>query len=499
MPAQGFPSAGQDLFAFLNHLLEQQSVQQDPNLTTPFVTSLPTEIVTAPTDPTAALKQLMEKIVAAMGADKLADGTMSGAVSLPVAGTDINTDPSTLFPEQAKGTVDNTAIDVIAAQLNEISPGAAVQGSVADDDLATIADNVAAALGTPVVVPIGMPQFGIDAGLLSKLQDKIIEFVKSGKTDTVSFNALQNDLYRTLIAEGIGPGDAQRYLATVPKMIQEVRAAMVAPLPVPPTAGNDGDIKAAQELKEKRTSINTMRDKNAEDRATTDTAAAPAVPPRATPPKSASSALSPNMISLLNDKDAQGFGSGGFGANAEGRAQDMALPAGLKADTVDATSRGQFSNYMSQARGVHVPVTQMVALQLQRNLAARVDTMTLQLTPADLGKLDIRLKFGEDGAIRAHLRVEKPETLALLQKDAHQLERVLQDNGLNIDENSLSFDLQHKGGDRGPDGYPNDNQKAGNDFSTAMDGRLADMDAMSAMIAVQSQGYITQSGVNIMV
>ena len=47
-----------------------------------------------------------------------------------------------------------------------------------------------------------------------------------------------------------------------------------------------------------------------------------------------------------------------------------------------------------------------------------------------------------DGRVDAVVRVERPETLELLQRDARQLVRALQDAGLQADSGSLSFHLR---------------------------------------------------------
>jgi flagellar hook-length control protein FliK len=43
--------------------------------------------------------------------------------------------------------------------------------------------------------------------------------------------------------------------------------------------------------------------------------------------------------------------------------------------------------------------------------------------------------------------VDRPATLDLLQRDARNLERILQDAGLQTDSGSLSFSLRNSGGD----------------------------------------------------
>jgi flagellar hook-length control protein FliK len=83
-----------------------------------------------------------------------------------------------------------------------------------------------------------------------------------------------------------------------------------------------------------------------------------------------------------------------------------------------------------------------VALHLQ-SLAQNRDTrsLTLQLNPPELGKLQVKMTYGRDKTVKADIAVEKSDTLALLQKDADGLRQALSDAGLNADAGSLNFSL----------------------------------------------------------
>ncbi len=157
-----------------------------------------------------------------------------------------------------------------------------------------------------------------------------------------------------------------------------------------------------------------------------------------------------------------------------------------------------FTNYLNEAKGTTTKTTQMINLQLQRNINAKVTSMKIQLVPHDLGKLDIELNFAADGSMKAHLIAEKPETLAMLKRDAHFLEKTLQDAGLSTDKDSLSFDLkQNNPQQQNLDGYKNENNN-NNDFASHMDGMNAD-ELLQAQIAVEAMGYATSTGINITV
>jgi flagellar hook-length control protein FliK len=66
----------------------------------------------------------------------------------------------------------------------------------------------------------------------------------------------------------------------------------------------------------------------------------------------------------------------------------------------------------------------------------------IRLDPPELGRVDVRLTVDDAGKAQAALAVEKPQTLALLQKDSTHLERALKDAGLDLSQNGLSFSLK---------------------------------------------------------
>ncbi|MBR9824675.1 MAG: hypothetical protein GYB36_02585 [Alphaproteobacteria bacterium] len=65
----------------------------------------------------------------------------------------------------------------------------------------------------------------------------------------------------------------------------------------------------------------------------------------------------------------------------------------------------------------------------------------IRLDPAELGRVDVRLEMSGDNRVQAYLSVERADTLAELQRAARDLERALNDAGLELDENGLSFEL----------------------------------------------------------
>lgn len=76
-----------------------------------------------------------------------------------------------------------------------------------------------------------------------------------------------------------------------------------------------------------------------------------------------------------------------------------------------------------------------------RNGAERIE---IHLSPAELGRVDVKLDIAPDGRIQAVFAVDRPQTADLLQRDVRELARALQDAGLQTDSGSLSFNLRNQ-------------------------------------------------------
>ena len=89
---------------------------------------------------------------------------------------------------------------------------------------------------------------------------------------------------------------------------------------------------------------------------------------------------------------------------------------------------------------VQVPLDAL-AVNIARKVEQGLNQFEISLTPAELGKLDISLKIGDDGRVHAVLRAERQDTLDLLRQDARTLENQLRQAGLDVGSNALSFQL----------------------------------------------------------
>lgn len=205
-----------------------------------------------------------------------------------------------------------------------------------------------------------------------------------------------------------------------------------------------------------------------------------------------------SSLALVNQLASQdNAGNGGNAGGQQGQFGQQGFTLAATAGTQGTTAmQGSFASHMTQQSSATAN-TQMIALQIQRNAAAQTDTFKLQLLPLDLGRLEVKLKFGRDGTMKAHLTADKEETLTLLQKDAAQLHRALQDAGIDLDEGSLSFDMRQQGGDA--DDRKGFGYDAGAQGGIASDDDYTAGNAVQAHLALQAAGAVRQGGINITV
>ena len=71
-----------------------------------------------------------------------------------------------------------------------------------------------------------------------------------------------------------------------------------------------------------------------------------------------------------------------------------------------------------------------LAVEIAASARSGKSRFEIRLDPADLGRIDVRIDVDRNGQVTSHLTVEKPETLSMLRQDAPQLQRALDDAGL---------------------------------------------------------------------
>ena len=131
---------------------------------------------------------------------------------------------------------------------------------------------------------------------------------------------------------------------------------------------------------------------------------------------------------------------------------------GLQIPAATANSPASLTSLVTnvQSAGQAHSATQMVAATLQKNAAnGENKSITLQLDPPELGRVKIRLEFGENKTLKTTMLIEKPETFLMLQRDAHVLERAIAEIGLDSGDGGMEFELAQHDGDFGHGGNHN--------------------------------------------
>ncbi|MBI1275712.1 hypothetical protein GC177_07045 [bacterium] len=110
-------------------------------------------------------------------------------------------------------------------------------------------------------------------------------------------------------------------------------------------------------------------------------------------------------------------------------------------------------------RVIPVPIADQVQVHIRQAMKDGHDKVTVQLDPEDLGRIQVTMDFGKDGT-HIHIVAEKQETIDLLQKDARDLARNLQQAGIRTDMSQLNFSLRQDQG-----GYAQGQQQSKGGFS----------------------------------
>jgi len=122
--------------------------------------------------------------------------------------------------------------------------------------------------------------------------------------------------------------------------------------------------------------------------------------------------------------------------------------AGLNAaDATQSTQKaspGQAAQAPTPPRNpVQAEVADQIAVEIQKHANKDgVDTIKVQLKPAELGRIEIKLEVGHDGNVSATVTADNKNTLAMLQSDSSGLSKALSDAGLKAQAGSLSFNLR---------------------------------------------------------
>jgi flagellar hook-length control protein FliK len=89
-------------------------------------------------------------------------------------------------------------------------------------------------------------------------------------------------------------------------------------------------------------------------------------------------------------------------------------------------------------------VIDQIAVRVSKAAIDGVDQINIKLNPPELGHVEVRMEVGPSGHFNAVFAADRPQTVDLLQRNAHELTRSLHDAGMKTDSGSLSFNLREQ-------------------------------------------------------
>ena len=145
--------------------------------------------------------------------------------------------------------------------------------------------------------------------------------------------------------------------------------------------------------------------------------------------------------------------SGNAGGTAHsGGGEAVTQTGGGNATGAQQTQQAQQQQAANQAAKSEQParsshsVVEQVFVKITKALNAGNDKITIQLRPANMGRVEVKMELTHDHRLIAVVTADNKDTLALLQKDARELQRALADAGLHTGDGDLNFNLRGETG-----------------------------------------------------
>jgi len=173
---------------------------------------------------------------------------------------------------------------------------------------------------------------------------------------------------------------------------------------------------------------------------------------------------------------------GATSAAADSSASSTTNNAAQQTQNAEKSTLSQTSNGTRPAN-LTQNVVEQVSVKITKALQAGNDRISIKLSPAELGRVEVKMELGHDGRVMAVVTAEKQDTLDLLRRDSSDLQKALQEGGMDLDSGDMTFNLkgdegelaENKGsekGDVGEDDVADDSLDVPGEILTAQDGGI---------------------------
>lgn len=116
---------------------------------------------------------------------------------------------------------------------------------------------------------------------------------------------------------------------------------------------------------------------------------------------------------------------------------------GLMGNQSSLTGMGMLGGQPNPTLGGHV--TKQLNLNMTRAVKAGEQEFSMRMDPPELGRVSVKLKFGQNGLVKSQVMAERPETLEMLQREIRGLERAIEAGGHKSEQGGISFSLDTGG------------------------------------------------------
>jgi flagellar hook-length control protein FliK len=147
----------------------------------------------------------------------------------------------------------------------------------------------------------------------------------------------------------------------------------------------------------------------------------------------------------------------------------------------NAASTAAQAPHAAAVRGAPQTVANLAA-QIIKKLEARSTRFDLQLDPAGLGKVNVRVEIGAEGQITAALACHNPQAAEELRARSSELQRALEQAGFDV-SGGLSFDVA--GGHTGHSGAGHGQDDGGKTFHSRAFQSALDTAGEAAQLAIE--------------
>lgn len=142
-------------------------------------------------------------------------------------------------------------------------------------------------------------------------------------------------------------------------------------------------------------------------------------------------------------------GSGGIQTTGGGEALNNTAQGANAAQQTQQTQQTRESaphqaQHMQRDSQPGGSVTEQISVKITKALQAGTDKISIQLKPAELGRVDVKLEMTHDGRVMTVVSAEKQDTLDLLRRDSSELQKALADAGLQSGDMQFNLKGQEK-------------------------------------------------------